>query len=94
MEVDGERLTPLDYAVIGQHQELAQLLIEHGALSISAVQDLAAICIQKVCLQTLCLHTLYMEIHVHSTLALRNQKEKKGEVTHPTIAQTNIYTCS
>ena len=48
MEVDGERLTPLDYAVIGQHQELAQLLIEHGALSISAVQDLAAICIQKV----------------------------------------------
>ena len=57
MEVDGERLTPLDYAVIGQHQELAQLLIEHGALSISAVQDLAAICIQKVCLQTLCLHT-------------------------------------
>ena len=28
---------------------------------------------------------IYMEIHVHSTLALRNQKEKKGEVTHPTI---------
>ena len=29
---------------------------------------------------------IYMEIHVHSTLALRDQKEKKGEVTHPTIA--------
>ena len=35
---------------------------------------------------------IYMEIHVHSTLALRNQKEKKGEVTHPTIAQTNKQT--
>ena len=47
-EVDGEQLTPLDYAVIGQHQEVATLLIEHGALSISLVRDLAAICIQKV----------------------------------------------
>ena len=34
-----------------------------------------------------------MEIHVHSTLALRKQKEKKGKVTHPTIAQTNKRTC-
>ena len=25
----------------------------------------------------------YMEIHVHSTLALRNQKGKKGEVIYP-----------
>ena len=47
--MDGEQLTPLDYAVIGQHQEVATLLIEHGALSISLVRDLAAICIQKVC---------------------------------------------
>ena len=47
-EVDGEQLTPLDYAVIGQHQELAQLLIENGALTINLVRDLAAICIQKV----------------------------------------------
>ena len=29
--------------------------------------------------------------HVHSTLALRKQKEKKGKVTHPTIAQTNKH---
>ena len=48
-EVDGEQLTPLDYAVIGQHQEVATLLIENGALSISLVRDLAAILIQKVC---------------------------------------------
>ena len=42
-------------------------------------------------------HTcLYMyiherEIHVHGTLVLRSQKEKEGEVTHPTIAQTNKH---
>ena len=29
------------------------------------------------------------QLHVH--VALRNQKEKKGEVTYPTIAQTNIH---
>ena len=28
---------------------------------------------------------------MHSTLALRNKKEKKGEVTNPTIAQTNKH---
>ena len=47
MEVDGGRLTPLDYAIIGGHQDVAQLLIENGALSISGIQDLAAIVIQK-----------------------------------------------
>ena len=47
MEVDGGRLTPLDYAIIGGHQDIAQLLIEHGALSISGIQDLAAVVIQK-----------------------------------------------
>ena len=52
-EIDGEQLTPLDYAVIGQHQELAQLLIESGALTINLVRDLAAVCIQKV---SVCVH--------------------------------------
>ena len=47
LEVDGERLTPLDYAIIGGHQEVAQVLIEQGALSISSIQELAAIMIQK-----------------------------------------------
>ena len=36
-------------------------------------------------------YNLYMEIHVHSIPALRKQKEKKGKVTHPTIAQTNKH---
>ena len=30
-----------------------------------------------------------MEIHVHITVDLRKQKEKKGKVTHTTIAQAN-----
>ena len=47
MEADGEKLTPLDYAVIGSHQEVAQLLIERGALSISSIRELAATMIQR-----------------------------------------------
>lgn len=47
MEVDGGRLTPLDYAIIGGHEEVAQLLIENGAMSISGIQEVAAVVIQK-----------------------------------------------
>lgn len=47
MEVDGERLTPLDYAIIGGHRKVAQLLIENGALSISSIKELATTMIQK-----------------------------------------------
>ena len=61
-EVDGEQLTPLDYAVIGQHQELAQLLIESGALTINLVRDLAAVCIQKVSVR------VYMSGAVYSAI--------------------------
>ncbi len=47
MEADGERLTSLDYAIIGGHQDAAQVLMETGALSISSIQELAAVQIQK-----------------------------------------------
>ncbi len=47
MELDGEKLTPLDYAIIGGHQEVAQLLIENGAFSISSIRELAAVMIQR-----------------------------------------------
>ena len=46
MEVDNERLTPLDYAIIGGHQEIAQYLIEQNALTISGIKELAASLIQ------------------------------------------------
>ena len=47
MEANGDRLTCLDYAIIGNHQEIAQLLIEQGALSASGIHDLAAVIIQR-----------------------------------------------
>lgn len=42
------RYTPLDYALLGEHQELTQFLLEHGALSIAAIQDIAASSIQAL----------------------------------------------
>jgi inversin len=47
MEGGGDRLTPLDYSIISEFQELAQYLIEKGAFSISGIQELAAVSIQK-----------------------------------------------
>lgn len=46
MESNGDKLTPLDYAIISGHQGVAQFLIDQGALSISGIQDLAVTCIQ------------------------------------------------
>ncbi|XP_058603870.1 inversin isoform X2 [Onychostoma macrolepis] len=48
MEHTEERYTPLDYALLGEHQELTQFLLEHGALSIAAIQDIAASSIQAL----------------------------------------------
>ncbi|KAL9957900.1 hypothetical protein ACROYT_G034855 [Oculina patagonica] len=46
-ESDTDRLTPLDYAIIGDHQDVAQYMIEQGALTINGIQDIAATTIQK-----------------------------------------------
>ncbi|XP_053551831.1 inversin [Bombina bombina] len=48
MENTEERYTPLDYALLGGHQEVTQFMLEHGALSIAAIQDIAASKIQAV----------------------------------------------
>ncbi|KAM9324217.1 inversin [Gastrophryne carolinensis] len=48
MESTEERYTPLDYALLGGHQEVTQFMLEHGALSIAAIQDIAASKIQAV----------------------------------------------
>ncbi|XP_018618490.2 inversin isoform X3 [Scleropages formosus] len=48
MEHNEERYTPLDYALLGEHQEVTQFMLEHGALSIAAIQDIAASTIQAV----------------------------------------------
>ncbi|XP_067866484.1 inversin isoform X2 [Heterodontus francisci] len=48
MEINEERFTPLDYALLGEHQEVIQFMLEHGALSIAAIQDIAASKVQAV----------------------------------------------
>ncbi|KAM6968064.1 inversin [Aplochiton taeniatus] len=48
MEHNEERYTPLDYALLGEHSEVTQFMLEHGALSIAAIQDIAAASIQAV----------------------------------------------
>ncbi|KAM8868838.1 inversin isoform 2-T2 [Spinachia spinachia] len=48
MEHTEERYTPLDYALLGGHSEVTQYMLEHGALSIAAIQDIAAASIQAV----------------------------------------------
>ncbi|XP_069769680.1 inversin isoform X3 [Narcine bancroftii] len=48
METNEERFTPLDYALLGEHQEVIQFMLEHGALSIAAIQDIAASKVQAV----------------------------------------------
>ncbi|XP_075777704.1 inversin isoform X4 [Pelodiscus sinensis] len=48
MENNEERYTPLDYALLGEHHEVTQFMLEHGALSIAAIQDIAAFKIQAV----------------------------------------------
>ncbi|XP_053343434.1 inversin isoform X2 [Clarias gariepinus] len=48
MEHTEERYTPLDYALLGEHQEVTQFLLEHSALSIAAIQDIAASSIQAL----------------------------------------------
>jgi len=46
MEHTEDRYTPLDYALMGEYFEVCQFMIEHGAVSITGIQDVAAIKIQ------------------------------------------------
>ncbi|XP_061810944.1 inversin isoform X1 [Nerophis lumbriciformis] len=48
LEHTEERYTPLDYALLGGHSEVTQFMLEHGALSIAAIQDIAAASIQAI----------------------------------------------
>ncbi|XP_039112507.1 inversin isoform X2 [Hyaena hyaena] len=48
MENNEERYTPLDYALLGERHEVIQFMLEQGALSIAAIQDIAAFKIQAV----------------------------------------------
>ena len=41
------RYTPLDYALMGEFQEVSQFLMEQGSLSITGIQEIAASKIQS-----------------------------------------------
>lgn len=42
MEANGNRYTPLDYAVVGNHSECAELLSQGGATSIEEIQKVSS----------------------------------------------------
>jgi len=46
MEHTEDRYTPLDYALMGEYFEVCQFMIEYGAVSITGIQDVAAVKIQ------------------------------------------------
>jgi len=46
MEHTEDRYTPLDHALMGEYFEVCQFMIEHGAVSITGIQDVAAVKIQ------------------------------------------------
>ena len=47
MEFTEDRYTPLDYALMGEHHDVAQFMIEQGSLSITGIQEIAASKIQS-----------------------------------------------
>lgn len=52
------RYTALDYALMGEHYEVCQYMMEQGALSITSIQDIAARKIQVYVLTRLVLFCL------------------------------------
>lgn len=52
MEADGDKLTPLDYALMSehtgeQHDEIIDTLVQHGALSVTSIKEMAAAVVQS-----------------------------------------------
>lgn len=47
MELTEDKYTPLDYALLENHEKVAAFLIEQGALSIRGIQEMAAVRIQS-----------------------------------------------
>ena len=47
MEVNGGRLTPLDYAMINSHGDVGRFLVDKGGLCVSDIKALAAVSIQS-----------------------------------------------
>ncbi|NP_001079230.1 inversin-A [Xenopus laevis] len=74
MENTEERYTPLDYALLGGHQEVIQFMLEHGALSIAAIQDIAASKIQAVYKG----HKVRRAFQERKNLLMKHEQLRKG----------------
>ncbi|OCT57962.1 hypothetical protein XELAEV_18002831mg [Xenopus laevis] len=74
MENTEERYTPLDYALLGGHQEVIQFMLEHGALSIAAIQDIAAFKIQAVYKG----HKVRRAFQERKNLLMKHEQLRKG----------------
>ncbi|KAM8934260.1 inversin [Pelodytes ibericus] len=74
MENIEERYTPLDYALLGGHQEVIQFMLEHGALSIAAIQDIAASKIQAVYKG----HKVRRAFRERKNLLMKHEQLRKG----------------
>lgn len=51
IQADGDKLTPLDYAMMSEHtgdkhDEIIDALVQHGALSVSSIKEMASTVIQ------------------------------------------------
>ncbi|XP_063288600.1 inversin [Pelobates fuscus] len=74
MENTEERYTPFDYALLGGHQEVIQFMLEHGALSIAAIQDIAASKIQAVYKG----HKVRRAFRERKNLLMKHEQLRKG----------------
>ena len=55
---------------MGEHYEVAQYMIEQGALSITGIQDIAALKIQVICSRTVAQFTVEESTHWRPILGL------------------------
>ena len=58
------RYTPLDYALMGEHHDVAQYMIEQGGLSITGIQDIAAQKIQVCVRARACMYVCTCDVSV------------------------------
>lgn len=87
------RYTPLDYALLGGHSEVTQFMLEHGALSIAAIQDIAAASIQAVYKG----YTVRKAFRERKQLLMRHEQLRKDAAKWETSSyintiQTHAYT--
>lgn len=84
MEADGDKLTPLDYALIGvdgnAHEDVVSYLVEHGGLSVSSIKEVAAVAIQIWWRKVRGIKTSKAELAARRRAAAKRSTEAKAQV--------------